>query len=251
MTDWQQPARYAHLRDADRRMFAWEWLRRCPAYRRAWMRYRSDVGGATALRVASRFALVALEDPAKDARMARPIWRSERDPHVVAADAAGARAARAELFDLLRLAPLANVAITSDGSEHWLFSDGNWLLRLDVIEGTLFGGPALLRFRVEGLTSLPPRLQTLGHLVRLTESPEAGLGVRATKRTERWIIELRTADALEQGASQRQIARSLFGDNADQAWRLDSDAYRLRTQRLVRSARARLMRPISREWFAA
>jgi hypothetical protein len=249
-TDWRQPDRYVHLQEADRRMFAWEWLRRCPAYRRAWLRYADDAGGRIASRVARRFALVALEDPAKDARTARPVWRSERDPHVVSADSEGARAASADLFDILRLAPVAHVAITSDGSEHWLFSNGEWLLRLDVVEGTLLGGPTLLRFRLEGLAGLPPRLATLGDLVRLLATPEAGLAGRATRRKERWIAELRTADALHQGASHRQIARSLFGDMAGSGWRLDSDAYRLRVQRLVRSARNRLVRPLSQEWFA-
>ena len=249
--DWQSPSHYGHLREADRRMFAWEWLRRCPAYRRAWLRYGGDPGGRVASRVARRFALVVLEDPAKDAGSAHPLWRSEHDPRVVSADAEGAAAARTGLFDILRLARVAHVAISHDGSEHWLFSDRGWLLRLDVFEGTLLGGPALLRFRLEGLAGLPSRLRTLGELVRLLAAPEVGLEGCTTRRNQRWIAELRTADALEQGASHRQIARSLLGDIADQTWRLDSDAYRLRTQRLVRSARARLMRPISREWFAA
>jgi hypothetical protein len=250
VTDWQLPHRYAHLRDADRRLFAWEWLRRCPAYRRAWQRYRADPGSRVATRVARRFALIVLEDPARDARSARPVWRSEHDPRVVRADAKGLVGAPADLFDILRLAPVAHVAVSRDGSEHWLFSDGGWLLRLDVVEGTLLGGPTLLRFRVEGLTNLPSQLGALGELVRRLGAPETGLRGCTTRRNQRWITELRTADALQQGASQRQIAQSLFGDIAGKGWRLDSESYRSRTQRLVRAARARLLRPISREWFA-
>jgi hypothetical protein len=247
--DWQHAARYVHLLRADRRVFAWEWLRRCPAYRRAWLRYRDNLGGRIALRVARRFALVELEDPAKDASTARPVWQSVSDPHVVSADAQGAGSPNADLFDILPLAPFANVAVTSDGREHWVFSDGSWLVRLDVIDGTLLGGPTLLRFRLQGLASLPPQLRTLSDLVGLRAAPEAGLRTRATRRTERWIAELRTADALEQGASHREIARILFGNVAQSGWRLDSDAYRLRVQRLARSARLLLRSPLSRGWF--
>lgn len=248
--DWQKPRCYAHLRDADRRLFAWEWLRRCPAYRRAWQRYGHDPEGRVAVRVARRFGLVALEDPTKDASAARPMWRSGHDPQVVSANAETLPVASSGRFDILRLAPFAHVTVSQGGSEHWLFSEAGWLLRLDVVEGTLLGGPALLRFRLEGMCDLAPRLRTLDDLIRLFKTPEAGVGRPTSRRTQRWIAELRTADALEQGASHRQIARRLFGDLADKEWRLDSDAYRLRTQRLVRSARARLRQPVGAEWFA-
>lgn len=230
-------------------MFAWEWLRRYPAYRRAWLCYGDNVGGRIASRVAHRFALIELEDPANDAGTARPIWRSAHDPHVVVADAKGARALNADLFDILHLAPLANVAISSDGQEHWIFSDGSRLIRLDVAEGTLLGGPALLRFRLEGVASLPPRLRTIAELVRLLATPKASFTARTARRAGRWIAELRTADALAQGASHRQIAQRLFGDIARNEWRLASDAYRLRMQRLARAARRRLSSPLSRDWF--
>lgn len=230
-------------------MFAWEWLRRCPAYRSVWQRYRCDPEGQIAARIARRFALVALEDPAKDARTARPVWRSERDPYVVSADARSA-AMSSDLFDILRLAPFAHVTVDSNDREHWLFSNGRWMLRLDIDEGTLLGGPTLLRFRVEGLASLPPCLRTLGDLVQLVAAPQFGVDPCATRRSERWIAELRTADALDQSASHRQIAKSLFGDIADSGWRRDNDAYRTRVQRLVRAARMRRCLPISPDWFA-
>jgi len=251
LADWRQPECYEHLREADRRMFAWEWLRRCPEYRRAWLRHRNDADGKIASRVARRFGLAVFEDPASDAFVARPVWRSEHDPHVVLADAQSAQTSNAELFDILQVAPMAHVAIGNEGDEHWLLSNGYWLLRLDIVEGTLLGGPVLLRFRLEGLASLLPRLQTLGSLVRLLAAPESRFRARATQRTLRWISELRTADALERGASHREIARGLFGEVAQAGWRLDSDAYRSRVRRLVRAARCRLNSPLSRDWFDA
>lgn len=246
--DWRDPECYDHLRAADPRMFAWEWLRRCRVYRRAWLRYCEE-GDAIAALAARPFGLAKLEDPAIDARFARPIWRSEHDPHVVAADAEEGQAASADLIDILPVAPIAHVAIGSEGSEHWLLSDGRWLIRLDIVGGTLLGGPALLRFRLDGLTLLPARLKTLGNLVRLLAAPASGLRVPVTRRTQRWIFELRTADALEKGASHREIAQGLFGDLAVEEWRLNSEAYRLRVQRLVRIVRFRLNSPLARDWF--
>ncbi|MCW3835016.1 DUF2285 domain-containing protein [Sphingomonas canadensis] len=249
-TDWRDAAGYGFLLEADRRIFAWEWLRRSAAYRRAWRRYGAEPEGRVALRVARRFGLAALEDPSLDARSARPVWRAKCDPHVVPATASGGSFPRCEGFDILRFATFASVAIDAEGNEHWLLSDGCRLLRIDIVEGTLLGGPALLRYRLEGLSSLPPRLESLGHLVELgSDGAAARLPRRPERRASRWIAELRAADALGQGASQRQIAEQLFGEAASSGWRLDSDAYRLRVQRLVRSARAHLQQPLAREWF--
>lgn len=167
----------------------------------------------------------------------------------MAANAEGTDATNIDQFDILRLAPSAHVVIGNEGNEHWLLSNGCWLLRLDIVEGTLLGGPALLRFRLRGMTDLPPRLKALGDLAELWATPRAGLKTCATRRRQRWISELRTADALEQGASHRQIARGLFGEAVQNGWRLDSDAYRLRVQRLARAAKIRLNLPVSRSWF--
>jgi hypothetical protein len=250
-SDWRDAASYAHLLESDRRMFAWEWLRRSPMYRRAWSRYGDVPDSPVAIRVASRFCLAALEDPGLDSAKARPIWRAERDPHVLSAAAAQGTLPHCELFDILRLAPWASVAIGADGNEQWLLSDGRWVLRIDIVDGTLLGGPALLRYSLEGLASLVPRLKSLALLVELgARGVSARLPRRPERRASRWVVELRAADALAAGASQRQLAEQLFGEAARSGWRLDSDAYRLRVQRLARSARARLAAPLSRDWFA-
>lgn len=249
-TDWRDDGDYVFLLEADRRMFAWEWLRRNQAYRRAWQRYGARAVDRIAERVARHFGLAALEDPSLDARSARPVWHAECDPHVIVTAAAKGSLPRSELFDILRLGLFANVAIDAGGNEQWLLSDGRWLLRIDVVEGTLLGGPALLRYRLEGMAKLPPRLESLGQLVALESShARAGPPLRPERKASRWIAELRAADALGEGASQRQIAQHLFGKAANSSWRVDNDAYRLRVQRLARTARARLASPLSREWF--
>ena len=55
------------------------------------------------------------------------------------------------------------------------------------------------------------------------------------RRARRWVLLLRTYDALIAGASQREIAESLLGlDIAEERWRVTAGSVRSRAQRLVR-----------------
>jgi hypothetical protein len=63
--DWRDPAHYRALRDAGRAAFAWEWLRRDPAYRQAAL-----IGIPANAR---RFGLVRFESPELAAPDARAI----------------------------------------------------------------------------------------------------------------------------------------------------------------------------------
>lgn len=70
------------------------------------------------------------------------------------------------------------------------------------------------------------------------------------RRAAHWILELRVGDAILEGATQQEMARELFGGAiAPRKWRLDSASYRLRIQRLVRTARRRLADPLGGPWF--
>jgi hypothetical protein len=52
------------------------------------------------------------------------------------------------------------------------------------------------------------------------------------------VLLLRTSDALEAGACQREIAEHLLGrDAAEPRWRIEAPTLRSRAQRLVRQAR--------------
>ena len=116
---------------------------------------------------------------------------------------------------------------------------------------TLLGGPLLIEHRLTGLQSLGPRLAALRQLAVLAKKGElpASLMPRE-RRAEQRILELRVADALQAGASQREMAQRLFGSAvASDRWRLESNAYRLRIQRLVRRARQRFADPLAGPWF--
>jgi hypothetical protein len=197
--------------------------------------------------------LIAWIDPAIAAPRARPIWSVSIDPSVLAGRPARhmvQREAAGDSFDILTVAPLVSVEISAH-AEHWLLSDGHWAIRLDLHDGTLLGGPLLIEHRLTGLQSLGPRLAALRQLAALAQKGKlpASLMPRE-RRAAQWILELRVADALQAGASQREMAQRLFGSAvASDRWRLESNAYRLRIQRLVRRARQRFADPLAGPWF--
>lgn len=246
--DWRSAEAYAELMLCDRRAFAWEWLRRCPAYRRCWLRRERLPRDAPA-----QMGLIGWIDPALPAPRARPIWSMDTDPAVLDGRPARPSDPREDMgdsLDILAIAPLVSVAVTAE-AEHWLLSDGRWTIRLDLHDGTLLGGPLLIEHRLTGLRALRPRLAALRQLASLAERGALPASLRPReRRAAQWILELRVADALLAGASQQDMARRLFGGAvAPDRWRLESSAYRLRVQRLVRRARQRIADPLAGPWF--
>lgn len=247
--DWTQSDHYAALAQADRTVFAWEWTRRSRAYRQAWNEHRScPVPWAPDPR---EFGLERFEDPALGMPHARPVWTASVDPAVIRARVQGFEAPAEDRIDLLQWPELVTVAIDDHQVEHLLLSNGELVLRIDILEGTLIGCPAALGYFLEGLQALEGPLSALeqlrvlrrtGHLCRRS--------LRAAQMQHRWILELRVADAIVAGADQQQIARTLFGPAiAPERWRVADPAYRRRVQRLVHTARRRLEAPLDPRWF--
>src|SRR5690606_8917786 len=90
---------------------AWEWLRRDDGYRLAATGARCRVDPNDERRIASapeaaRWGLHAFADPALPATAARPVWRRDVFPRVLAASAEAAGPPE-EQFDLARFAPIA------------------------------------------------------------------------------------------------------------------------------------------------
>lgn len=247
--DWRSAEAYAELLLCDRRFFAWEWLRRSPDYRRRWRKRDRLPSGAP-----SGMGLMGWIDPAVPAPRARPIWSVDTDPAVLdsrpAATPPGPTMSAVDALDILSVAPLVSVEVTAE-AEHWLLSDGHWAIRLDLHDGTLLGGPLLIEHRLTGLGSLGPRLTALRQLVTLTQKGDIPTSMMPReRRAAQWILELRVADALLAGTAQQDMARHLFGGAVASArWRLESEAYRVRIQRLVRRARMRLAAPLKGPWF--
>ncbi|MBB5707353.1 DNA -binding domain-containing protein [Sphingopyxis panaciterrulae] len=244
--DWQVADEYSALMHCDRRAFAWEWLRRTTRYRRLWaIRDRLPAHAPT------RVGLLTWIDPSTTAPEARPIWTPATDPKVLRTRAGSQKNAPGDTVDILALADYLSVAIDEAHAEHWLFSDGRWLIRLMHRDGTLLGRSAILEHEISGLNSAVPKIAALRQLVALAEHGEmpASLHPRET-RAARWILELRTADALAAGASQKMIAQGLFGKTVTPCrWRVENASYRSRVQRLVKTAQRYLADPFSGPWF--
>jgi len=244
--DWRSPDAYCELLHCDRRAFAWEWLRRSPAYRNRWAARNRSADDAP-----GRFGLLTWVDPALAAPDARPIWSIDTDPRVLCGRPAEGAGADHDLFDVREVSAFLSFAVDAAHIEHWLLSDGRWFVRLDLHDGTLLGGPALVEHRIAGLASAGPKLDALRQFVALARKGRLPASMRPKeRRAAQWILELRVADALLEGARQQAIARALFGHAiAAGRWRIESASYRLRVQRLVRVARRYLAAPLSGPWF--
>lgn len=239
--DWRDAAAYAPLLRADRSVFAWEWLRRDPAYRAAAERAIGTASGLARgeLPDPRRWGLHAFEAPHLGAPEARPMWHAEIHPYVLEADAAPAT----DACDTFELAPLYGMAtlITAAGRrEHLLISDGLRTIRLDVLSGSLMRGPVRLQYRLSGFGSVERPLLTLRRLLALWRTSRFSVGLhRVEARAGRFVLMLRASDALASGARQREIAAELLSAEAgDARWRVGAPTVRSRVQRLVRNARA-------------
>ncbi len=242
--DWRDAAAYRPLLGADRSLVAWEWLRRDPAYRavaRAGPQSPGDGPG--------QWGLHAFEVPDAAVPHARPVWRAHVHPWVLSADARrldlhGDRKDRAtgngtDVFDLTRLAVGAHV-VRSGPAERLLLTDGLRTIRLDILSGTVTGGPVRLHYRLAGLEGALAPLLTLRRLIDLCSGGGFAASLhRPEARARRWIALLRAHDALAAGAAQREIASTLLARSAlEPGWRICSPSLRLQAQRLVRGARA-------------
>jgi Uncharacterized conserved protein (DUF2285) len=246
---WANADHYSVLLTADRNVFAWEWLRRSSAYQEAWWSFLN--AGPDSAPGPGHFGLERYEDPERAAPRARPVWSASLDPTVIRATIDDIFADRADVINLRQLAPFVSLAVGQDDVEHLLFSDGCRFIRIDLAEGSLIGCPSSLRYKLRGIAGIRRPLPALQRLVCLIERgriPRDRDSV--SNRRERWILELRVADALASGATQQEIAGVLFGPVVTpRRWRAECSAYRQRVQRLARGARARLRQPLDRRWF--
>lgn len=236
---WREAAAYAPLLRADRAAFAWEWLRRDPAYRAA-ATWAIEAGGrAATARDPATWGLHAFEAPGLAAPFARPVWRRERYPWVLQVFAE-APAAPSDAVDLLATSSMPAMVVGPDGREHLLISDGFRFIRLDVLEGTVRRGAVQLRYLLSGLASAEKPLLSLRRLLTFWRTGRFSSRLHLTDpRARRLVLLLRAHDAVAAGAGQREIAAELISPDAGgPRWRIREPTLRSRAQRLVRSARA-------------
>lgn len=240
--NWRDGSAYVPLLEADRSMFAWEWLRRDPSYRNAAGKERRNENGRAgfvlpANAAASQWGLHAFEAPERGVPEARPVWRRDVLARVLCAKAERAGAPE-DCFDIGRLQHFATIVDDGDGSEHLLLSDGRRSLRIDLV-GSLCAGQALLEYCLAGFTRLTGPLLVLRQLLALLRDGDFSPALhRPETRAARWILALRAHDGMTAGATQREIAEVLLSaDAAAPRWRVHAPTVRSAVQRLLREAK--------------
>jgi len=181
------------------------------------------------------------EHPDLQAPEARIIWHADFDPGTIGVIAFPADPSDPNSIRIDRIASWLAIATDDWGREHAVLSDGWHHIRLDIEEGRLEGQEAvLLHYRLHGLASAEARLLPLRRFLDLCRHRRFARSLFPRDSCiDRGIDMLRVHDALQEGASQREIGATLFGDErVAHDWIGESDSLRSRVRRLVREANA-------------
>lgn len=122
-----------------------------------------------------------------------------------------------------------------EGIEQAILDDGDYRVQLEVSGRSLLDGPAMLHYDLSGFEDVDPKLLTLQRLFalrRLGRFPRSLFPPEA--RARRWVLALRALDASRAGASPREIAAVLVGEDVVRRdWDGDSDYLRSRVRRAI------------------
>ena len=229
---WHAMAAYLYVLQLDGPSLAWEYLRRNPDYRRDWQERRHDAARAWGLRL--------LEDPARDAREAVPVWCPDPDA-VLQLRADDDPLHQSVVFEFWRIP--GRKELVHDGHRLLLaVRAAGCCLRLALSAG-LDDGMAYVHAIPAG-PSTWTRHRAVADALEGMASAVARDAATQARPSSTALLEQRTLQALDAtlaGASLRDVAEGLFGaDLASGGWHTDG-GLRSRVRRLVRRGRA-LMR---------
>ena len=178
------------------------------------------------------------EAPVRPVTDACIFWRADCDASVLAVETLPVPRRDGDAFDVRHFDHLATVLRCPDGHEHLLLSDGVHHLQIDVTAGSLLDGPVCFHYELSGFRHIEAKTLTLRRLLLLCRLGRFPRGLfPPERRARRWAMALQAYDAVQAGASHRDIAAALFGEKiVKEDWKGRSDYLRLRTQRLVRTA---------------
>lgn len=220
---WASADAYRALLTADPAVWAWEFARRAGA--------RPADDGAQKTRFGPCYV-----GPGPTGQSAPAvIWPWEVDATVPLLSVRTVDPGSPDALDLHSLGLPVMVVRREAGDQHVLVVDGERRLRFAVVEGDVLRGAsacfASLTPSRGGATSLEGlrQLMTLQACGRLPRAPAF-----AVNKTPKWLAALQAYDARRAGASQRDIARLMFGERrVVEDWNGRSDYMRLRVHRLL------------------
>lgn len=142
-------------------------------------------------------------------------------------------------FNIDRFSSTASVIVTPSGREHFTFNNGHSCLGFDILAGSVLAGPVTFKIVATDLSIANRQFDTLQRLLALHGDPTANVTTRRFARNKRIVAALRISDALNAGASYRQIASALFSEKrVKNEWTGASDSMRLQVRRLAALARS-------------
>ena len=164
-------------------------------------------------------------------------WSATRHVAVLEVDAEPCLPGSPDAFDLADLPCPAWLRQAEDGREDLLIGDGRRRLALTVHGAGLAVGPVRLRYRIAGFTTAEAGVMALRRLLALQRLRRLPAGLYPPeRRARRWANALRAHDGRRAGASQREIAITLFGRNrVEDAWYDGGDDLRKTVSRLLRT----------------
>ena len=243
---WRNPADYAYTDTSAREDFAWDFLRRNGDYRQA----AADVAAVQAAdslfgtvhvidvtnaEAAAEWGLHAFETADRPPPAAAVFWRSDFNPNVLPVKACKVSNRCDDAFDIQCLKGRVTVLRLGGELEQVLIDDGHHCIQLEVRGRSLLGGPVFLHCNIRDFENAEPKILTLQRLVafrKLGRFPH--FLFRPERRGPRWAIALRALDAARAGASPRDIADALFGeDRVSTDWNGQSDYLRSRIRRAI------------------
>jgi len=175
--------------------------------------------------VPSAGAFTFAADPSLEYSLAGPIWSAKMDASVISVCAARSDAPVSSRLDMNQYEH--RIAI-GEGVEHVLLWASGASIRMDVVGGTVLGGPVTLEARVP-LHRLDYQITTVRRLAAVLRNEQ--LTAVTDARLARLIDALRALDARHEGASLRVIAEGIFGTDE---WPGDGEHIKSRARRLVR-----------------
>lgn len=240
LADWRDPRSYDYTRELTRDGWAWEFLRRNPAYRTSWHHLRGARRRPDADAQAAEFGLLVFEDPTRAATHAPIFWHPDVSSFVLQVRAEyGSNAAGVATVDFRALRARAAGEHREGLRHHLLFQEASRRLQLVVHGERPDGVVSLLTEAPLDPTSFRRRMSLLQRLAdvlangRLTPQlyqPEA--------RARRLAVVLRALDGWLAKSPQRAIGRAMFDrPAADEDWRDCQCPLRERVRLTLRRAR--------------
>jgi hypothetical protein len=246
--DWTKDETYDYTVKLADRGWAWEWLRRNPAFRTAWNDARLHYGiagydGATTLLVSQSDTPRLLEwdclycsSPQEDARLASVFWSPEICSSVLKLHAFPLKAqVEATPFLLRDLACPSALLELPNRAQHLLFHDGSRSLQL-VVEGEDVLRP--VRLLTDGAPGKALAGRQLRSLLCFNDLRLSGRlydsHFQRELPSQRLRLVLRILDGSLAGASHREIAQIVFADEfSTERWYAPGRPLRDRVRRAI------------------